>query len=142
MAIIKPHRRSAGARLEEIKYADFFNNISALIHKNDLALLTNEESIKNAIRNLLLTNRGERFFNPDLGSDIQSLLFENITQVTSNNLKKFIEYTIQNYEPRAQLLEVIVSPVPDENAYSATIIFSVINSNTQAILEMIINRVR
>jgi phage baseplate assembly protein W len=103
---------------------------------------TNEDSVKNAIRNLLLTERGEKLFNPLYGSNIRAMLFENVNPQSESLLREYITNSIQNYEPRAQLIEVYVSALPDENAYNATIIFSVINSSQPVVLELILDRVR
>ena len=57
-------------------YSDFMNNFVKHPVNNSLARLTNEESVKQSIRNLILTNVGERMFEPDVGSTVNNALFE------------------------------------------------------------------
>lgn len=102
----------------------------------------NEEAVKQSIKNILLTNRGERLFNPTFGSDLRSILFENFSPQTESQLKEYIEMSVNNYEPRAALIDVVVQAIPDLNAYSATIVFSVINKAEPITLEFLLDRVR
>lgn len=142
MAVIKRSQAiTQTTRIEEI-YADL--PIDFKIHPNKLDLMVdiNEDAVKESIRNILLTNRGERFFNPTFGSDINALLFENISPQTESSLREYIELAINNFEPRANLIDVIVSVVPDMNAYSATIVFSVINKSEPIVLDILLNRIR
>lgn len=142
MAIIKKAQTKTQTSIATVLYSDIQQSFDIHPNKLDLMIDTNEEAIKNSIRNILLTNRGERLFNPLLGSDINSILFENISPQTESTLTSFIKTAITNFEPRANLINVIVSPLPDENAYVATIVFSVINKTEPVILDVILNRVR
>jgi phage baseplate assembly protein W len=93
---------------------------------NDLIALKNETAIARSIRNLVLTYTGERFFNQNLGSRISRLLFENMDEITSSIIKDEIENTINNYEPRVNLIDVVVSPNYDENEFNVTINYQII----------------
>ena len=112
------------------------------IYSRDRKVSTNEDSVKQAVLNLLLTNRGERLFNSKLGSDLNRLLFENISPQTTSNIISLIKNTIDNFEPRARLIDVIAEALPDESAYVVTIIFSTINRTEPITLDFILNRVR
>jgi phage baseplate assembly protein W len=111
-------------------------------NKQDLVLHTNEDAVKRSIRNIILTDRGERMFNPLIGSNIRSLLFENFSPQTASLLRDFIKSAIENFEPRATVIDVYVQALPDESAYAATIVFSVINKTEPVTLELLLNRVR
>lgn len=143
MAIVKRTQTLATqtAKKENV-YADF--NTAFDIHPNklDLVVTTNEDAVKRSIRNLLLTNRGEKLFNPIYGSDVRGLLFENISPQTESAMREYIELAIQNFEPRANLLEVLVSSLPDDNTYAVTIVFSVINRTEPITLDLLLNRIR
>jgi len=123
-------------------YSDFLSSFGMHPNKKDLLRNTNEESVKSSIRNILLTNRGERLFNSLIGSDINKILFENISPITESNLKTFIETAITNYEPRAKLQQVLVSGMPDMNAYNVTIVFTTINTSEPITVEMLLERTR
>ena len=101
---------------------------------------TNENAIKRSIKNLLLTNKYERFFNPNIGSDINKLLFENISPEVTYALKERISNVIKTYEPRCRLTFVNVKPSEDENGYYITIEFETINTTSPATLQFSLNR--
>jgi phage baseplate assembly protein W len=126
----------------QIIYSDIPTDLTVHPVKEDLVLLTNEQAVKRSIRNLLLTDPYERFFNPTLGSGIRSLLFENISQDTEFILQEKIRETIINYEPRANLYSVGVKILEDDNSYAVNIIFSLVNSLTPVTLDLILRRVR
>jgi hypothetical protein len=123
-------------------YSDLFTNFDVHPDNHDLVIKKNENAVKTAIRNLILTNKYERPFAPRLGGNIRNFLFEPITPATQQNLKDEITYIITNYEPRANLIDVVVSPHVDENAYEITIIFSIINIGTPVTLNTFLYRIR
>ena len=92
----------------------------------DLIALKNENAIARAMRNLILTARGERFFDPIYGSEVRKLLFENIQPETALTLRDDIREVIENYEPRVVLNDVIVEPDVDNNQYLVTIDYTVV----------------
>lgn len=93
---------------------------------NDFIALRNENAIARAMRNLILTARGERFFDPFYGSNIKNLLFENVQPETALTLQDEIREVIENYEPRVVLNDVIVEPDVDYNQYLVTIDYRVV----------------
>ena len=143
MAVIR-QTSNLGVRTTSVRetYSDIYTNFDIHPDKLDLIRHVNEESVKRSIKNILQTNRGERFFNPSFGSNIRALLFENVSSVTESLLREYIETAISNFEPRAKLIEVIVSGLPDENAYNVSVIFSTINTTEPITLNLILNRVR
>lgn len=125
-----------------LKYLDIPTNLDVHPIKGDLTMLTNENAIKRSILNLLYTDRFERFFTPNLGAGLKAYLFENISRDTEFVIKERITETITNYEPRANLISVDVKALPDDNAYSATITFSIANSVNPVSLGLVLRRVR
>ena len=83
----------------------------------DLIANKNETAIARSIRNLILTTPGERPFNPELGSQVSQLLFEPIDDITTQALKEQIENTVNNFEPRVRLRQVVVKPNFDADEY-------------------------
>lgn len=92
----------------------------------DLIALKNETSISRSIRNLVLTSPGERFFNPSLGSRVSKLLFDNLDDFTAREIKSEIEYTINTFEPRVNLIDVLVNPNYDNNEFNVTITYQIV----------------
>lgn len=123
-------------------YSDFLSNLDTHPFSSDVAKVKNEQAIKQSIRNLLLTNVGERFFRPYLGSNVYKSLFELIDNFVINDIKTHIENTINAYEKRADLISVNVVDNGDGNSLTATIQFSIINTGDTATLNLILKRVR
>jgi phage baseplate assembly protein W len=125
-------------------YSDFFVNIDQHPNSGDIAKHVNEESVKTSIKNIILTRKGERFYNSDLGSDIYSLLFENVSPQTEDTMRTLIENAIENYEPRANIVDIIITPIlaNDESAYGITIYFTTINNQEPISVEVLLNRIR
>ncbi len=92
----------------------------------DLPILKNQNAIIRSIRNLVETIPNERFFNPSLGSDVRSSLFEFVDFATASVIREQIINTISNYEPRVDNVDVEVNPSPDTNEFEVTVIFDII----------------
>jgi len=92
----------------------------------DLIALKNETAIARSIRNLVLTYPGEKFFNENLGSKVSRSLFDNIDDISASVIKDEIENTIQNYEPRVDLIDVVVDPDYDNNNFNVTVNYYII----------------
>ena len=113
-----------------------FKDISATFQINpinqDLIALQNQNAIARSIRNLILTNPGERPFNPILGSNVSKLLFEQNDKLTSSFIKDEITTTIKNFEPRVKLSDVNVKPNVDNNSFDVTIQYYIIGIDVPA----------
>jgi phage baseplate assembly protein W len=124
-------------------YSDFLINLDQNPVTGNLARVTNEDSVKQSIKSLLLTNRSERLFQPLAGSRIKSLLFENFDSFLISNIESEIKETIQLFEPRAEIKRVEINESRlDTNTLEITITFSVINSPEIFNMFFLLNRVR
>ena len=107
-----------------------FKDISASFKSNplnsDLIGLKNANAIARAIRNLILTEPGEKPFQPDLGSEVYSSLFNTLDQITASNIIQQIENTIIKYEPRVDLDEVVVEANQYKNAFDVQIFYEIV----------------
>jgi len=126
----------------QARYKDFYNNLDAHPVRKDLYVLEDVDSIKNSLKNLILTDPGERFFQPLVGSGIRASLFENLSAHTAYTIQTQVETTITNFEPRARLIRVVVNPLYDQNAYNVQIIFSTINNPQPVTFNVLLTRVR
>jgi len=97
----------------------------------DIIALKNETAIARSIRNLVLTDRGERFFNNDLGSRVNSILFESLDEISASSAKDEIENTINLFEPRVNLISVDVEPNYDSNELNVTIRYRIVGIDAQ-----------
>lgn len=123
-------------------FSDFLSSFDKSPLSSDIARITNENSIKQSIRNLVLTNLGERLFNPNIGGDISRMLFEPYTGFTADDLKKDIINTIKQNELRANDISVNVIANEDQNRFTVNIFFYIINNPNQLSLELVLQRVR
>ncbi len=107
-----------------------FKDISLSLQVNplnyDLIDIKNETAISRSIQNLVFTIPGEKFFNQNLGSRISNSLFENIDDISASIIQDEIRNTIENYEPRVDLISVDVSPNYDNYEFNVTIRYYII----------------
>lgn len=107
-----------------------FKDISMSFQSNplnkDLLAIKNENAIARSIKNIVFTEPGEKFFNPDFGSKLYSILFENIDDISAIKIKDQIEQSIKNFEPRVDLIEVEVFPDFDNNGFDVKITYKII----------------
>ena len=96
---------------------------------NDLVALKNANAIARSVRNIILTSPGEKFFNPDFGSNVSKLLFENLDEVTALAIRDEIETAINNNEPRVSLIDVEVTPDFDGNSLDAKIKYRIVGAD-------------
>ena len=92
----------------------------------DLIALKNENAIARAVRNIVSTTPGEKFFDPDFGSSVSEILFENVDDITAISIQDEIKNCLNNYEPRVDILDVIVDPNFDENQFDVTITYRIV----------------
>ena len=124
-------------------FKDFNLNFTRHPVTGDIAKLTNISAVKASVKNLVQTNFYERPFHPEIGSDVRRALFEPMTPQVATRLGRNIEDVIVNFEPRAELISVIVNARIDMNAYEATIKFNVVNSETdEQTLNLFLERLR
>lgn len=106
-------------------YTDFNIDFVPNPMTGDLTKVTGVNSVVQSIISLISTNHYERPFHPEIGGNVRKLLFELVDAVTANLLSKEIQDVIANFEPRAQVLNVIVQTNNAQDGYSVTIVFQV-----------------
>ena len=131
---------------ESIRSAKIYRDLDLDFQKNtatsDIQKLSDVEAVKRSVRNLINTNHYERPFHPEIGSNLRAMLFENMTPQMNALISRQIEQLIQNYEPRARLVQVKTLPLFDRNAYAVTINFQVINHPEPVVVETLLERLR
>ena len=107
-----------------------FKDISASFQtnplSNDLIQLKNESAIARSVRNLVLTIQGERPFQPVLGTGVNNLLFDNMDKLTASAIRSELRTTIENYEPRVEINEILVEADFEGNAFHVTLQYFII----------------
>jgi phage baseplate assembly protein W len=136
-------------------YSDFLDSFAKTPIGDQLGRIVNEKSVSQALKNLIYTNLGERLFQPNVGSNVNKLLFDPNDETSLTNLQLYIETTIKNNEPRVNLLGIdirsIIKPaeplnkgsyIDNENYVEVTIVYNVINNPAPVNLSLILKRVR
>ncbi len=95
----------------------------------DLTVIKNANAIKRSIRNLVQTIPSERFFNPLVGSNVRSQLFEFVDFGTAAVIQKEILTTIENFEPRVDNVTVEAIARPDDNEFEVTVFFDIVGQD-------------
>ena len=132
------NQSSRSARIYKDLNLDFQQNTAT----KDIQKITDIESVKRSVRNLINTNHYEKPFRPQVGSNLRAMLFENISPQMNHAISKEIDLLIKNYEPRCRLVEVNTIPDFDRNAYSASISFYVVNHPEPVTVESFLERLR
>lgn len=126
----------------QLDYSDLDLDFIAHPVTGDVVKKTGPDAVGRAIRNLVLTNFYDRPFRSSVGSSAQKILFDNINPFTANNLENAIKEVIVNFEPRARIVGVKVTAYPDDNGYTAKIVFSVSNRPEPYQITVFLERVR
>lgn len=116
---------------ESIPFKDISASFKSNPLNNDLIGLKNANAIARSIRNLILTEPGEKPFQPDLGSEVYSSLFETLDQITASNIQQQIENTVIKYEPRVSLKRVVVDANLYKNAFDVEINYRIVGLDIQ-----------
>ena len=107
------------------KFKDLSMSFKTNPLNDDLIGLKNTSAIARSLKNIVFTQPGEKFFNPDFGSRISESLFENVDNVSALAIEDEIRSSIINFEPRVNLLNVSVNPNVDDNEMNVIIQYEV-----------------
>jgi len=110
--------------------------------RKDLNVLKDDNAVKNAVKNLLITNANERPFQPFLGANLRGLLFEPADGLTRIALRENIFDVLNNHEPRIEVQDIDIKDLPDENAYRVLLKFRIKEFDTNDTVEIILRRLR
>ena len=108
----------------------------------DVNVYKAEYAVINSVKNLILTNHFEKPFQPEIGSNIRRLLFENVDSIMAAQIEREIEETVTNFEPRVQISSVVAIHAPDENGYKVRLEFFVINNPDPITINFFLERIR
>lgn len=124
-------------------FTDLLNNFDVNPDTKDLYRNVNLNAIQQSLRNLIFTDRGERLFQPNIGSNIRKILFENSSPQVAQMIKEYVKSTIELNEPRVLYLDTQIESYEEENALAITILFTtLIQPGIQQSLTVLLTRVR
>lgn len=134
-------KRIGGADFKKSKsFKDFSTNFARNPFTDDLSVVNNDNSIKQAVKNLILTTPGEKPFQPLVGSSVSSLLFEPLDAFTVDTIEDEIRSTINQYEPRVELTSVDVTPIYEGNKLNVSIEYQVVGLPIVETIEFVLQR--
>ena len=123
-------------------YTDIDLNFTRHPLTHDVSAKFNDDAIKGSIRNLVCTLNYERPFHSEIGSRVYSLLFEPLTPVISSILKKEITNLVESFEPRADIIDVIVTYNNDANELNILIVFNIVGTSITSQVNVVLDRTR
>ncbi len=121
-------------------FKDFSVNFAKNPFTDDLSVVNNDNSIKQAVKNLILTAPGEKPFQPLVGSSVNSLLFEPLDAFTIDTIQDEISLTINQYEPRVRLTNVDVTPIFEGNKLNVSIEYQIVGLPIVETIEFVLQR--
>lgn len=123
-------------------YSDFKKDLEISPLSQDLTVFKDEDSVKESIRNILLTDRGERLMQPSIGGNLRAMLFENITPGVLTLIEDQVRTTLELHEPRAEIIDVEVSSNLDDNVVRIRIQFYILNNQQPISVDVFLERTR
>lgn len=132
------------ATLENIsrQFTDLDLNFGIHPVRKDINKTKNEMAIINSIKNIVLTNHYEKPFNPDFGSNVRKLLFENLDIITASAVEREITQSITNFEPRVRVIGVTATPNFEQNAFDVQMQFYILNQTSPVSISFLLERIR
>lgn len=127
---------------DQYRYKDLDLDMNLKPDSKDITRLFDENAIKRSLRNLILMERGDKPFNPTVGSRVTTLLFEPFNPIVARLLQEEISEVIYNHEPRVDLIGVQVEDSSDENAYRVFIAFNILNREQPVNIDFLLRRLR
>ncbi len=130
------------SEIEQEIYRDIPMSFNVHPVTGNMKLVANAESIKQSVKNIVLTNFYERPYQPELGGNVLAELFENMTPITEYNVARNIRQALENSEPRAVIEDINTTPVEDQNTLRVSIKFSVRNIPEPIEVDVLLERIR
>jgi phage baseplate assembly protein W len=124
------------------RYKDLDLNFQVHPIKKDINKTLDEMAVIYAVKNLILTNHYERPFHPEIGSNLNKLMFENMDSITVSVMRKEFEQVIKNFEPRVNIKEIEIIPEYDENRFIVKMTFYILSRTEPVTIEFFLNRER
>lgn len=124
------------------RYKDF----DILIQKNpvtqDVGLKFDANAVKQSVKNLIFMSYYDKPRNPGLAGNIRNLLFELVTPITAINIEQAVRDVIEQYEPRADLIDVRVATTQGGHGYNITIEYNILNETEPQNIDLLLERIR
>ena len=121
-------------------YVDFDMDFDKHPAHGDLTQVKKSTAISRSLKNIIMTNPGERLFQPDVEGGLGPLMFEQFNDLTTSRIESKIRQAIGKFEPRADVQSINVIPNPKENAYQVNIVYIPDNDIRETTIEVYLER--
>ena len=121
-------------------FADVLMSFKRNPFTDDASIVRNDNAIKQAIKNLILTTPGEKPFQPTVGSKVMDMLFEPLDPFTADAVRDEIINTVNQYEPRVELTKVDVTAIPEGNKLNITLEYRIVGLPIVETIEFVLQR--
>lgn len=135
-------QNSSKSTKQEAVYSDIPLSFDFHPGTKDVTRLLDDDAVKASLKNILKTSRYERTFNPLFGANLNRMLFEQLDERSIENIDVLIRSAVESFEPRVNLLDVVVGGLIDENTLAVTLFYTVLNRPARQQLDLTIVRVR
>lgn len=129
---------------KDVNLSRAFKDVAMGLRRNtvtkDTGVVKNENAIKQSLRNLVLTRKGEKLFQPEVGCEVFNLLFEPLDPMTGDAIRDEIINTLNQYEPRISLIDVDVKAVDVYNKFDVTIDYRIVGQPILETVEFVLKR--
>jgi len=124
------------------RYTDFDLNMTRHPLTGDVPTVDDVTAVKRSVKHIVLTNFGERPFKPKFGSNIRAQLFEQATSFSALSIRNNIEFALEKYEPRIDILDITVIDDHERNGYDVSLNFLIRHIHTDVQLSVKLSRMR
>jgi phage baseplate assembly protein W len=107
---------------------------NSTVNSNDILVDYDIQAIKNSIKNIFTTRKGQKILTPNFGSSLEQYLFEPVNEVYGRAIGQEILDSISSFEPRVEVTKVKVEPFPDDNTYRISVAYNFLEIKKQSIL--------
>ena len=123
-------------------YSDFLTDMNRHPVSGDITRFVNEQAVIRSCKNLIMTNRGERPYQPRVGSNIHKALFEPMDDLTTHQISNFVKETLEQNEPRVKILQLNTLADYDNNQYIVSLTVMILNKQDPVSFSVNLQRVR
>jgi phage baseplate assembly protein W len=133
-------RYSASSTLKSKSFKDISMSLGINYSTKDAISLKNENAIKSSVKNLVLTGLGTKLFQPQVGSKVYNLLFEPLDPILVTEIKDEIINTVNNFEPRINVTDVVVTGYEDSNSLDVEMTYTIVGQPIVQTIDFILKR--
>ena len=131
-------------RSKDVNLSRNFTDINMGLTKNpftgDISDVKNENAIKQSLKNIMMTKKTEKLFDPAFGTNIWDSLFEPLDEMTADRIQQEVLNVVNQYETRISIEEVEVEPFEEDNFYHIFVTYRIIGTPISESVSFVLER--